>query len=62
MPIKEYYQIFSEAFLSFFNEQDLLNYKQVDNYKEIVQSTLLRLGIDYLNPTLEREIIRKKLN
>ena len=60
-PIKYYYKEFSEAFLCYFNGVDLRNIDQYENYAALVKLGLFRWGIDYMNPTFDREKIKRKI-
>ena len=61
LPTRNYYKEFPEAFLSYLNQTDLQNPYQCKNYVEVVKGNLFRIGVDYLNPTYDREEVKEKL-
>lgn len=61
LPTKNYYKRFPEAFRCYFNNQSLRNPLLEKNFKNVVKSTLLRYGIDPMNPTFDKEYIGNKL-
>lgn len=61
LPTKNYYKRFPEAFRCYFNNQSLRNPLLEKNFKEVVKSTLLRYGIDPMNPTFDKEYVGNKM-
>jgi enoyl-CoA hydratase/carnithine racemase len=60
LPTKLYYQDYPEAFRCYFNEQQLRNPALQPNFKRVVETQLLSLGLDFASPTFnKREALRK---
>ena len=58
-PFKEYYHEFPEPFLMYINQEVVRDSVRGKDFKEIVEFTFARYGIDFNNPTFTLRTVRE---
>lgn len=60
-PFREYYKDFAEPFLMYINEEKIRDSLRAQDFKELIEFTFARYGIDYNNPTFTLNTVRENL-
>ena len=58
-PFREYYAEFPEAFIMYMNEEKVRDSLKGNDFKELIQFTFARYGVDYLHPAFSLNNVRE---
>ena len=59
-PFREYYAEFPEQFIMYMNEEKVRDPIKGKDFKELVQFTFARYGVDYLHPAFSLKNVREQ--